>query len=91
VEFRNGSPQAYKYAKAHDWLDTYDFLEKKKRKYTYEIVYDIAKKYTTYVEFRKKEKNVFILASHRGWLDDYTWLKKLKRGQRIIPEGWTQD
>lgn len=51
-------------------------IPKIRRKYSYDKLYDIAKKYTTLKEFAQKEESPYATAVQRGWLKDYVWLER---------------
>lgn len=47
-----------------------------KKKYTYEVCYNEALKYTTQYEFRERSCYHYSAAYRNKWLDDYHWIKK---------------
>lgn len=51
-----------------------------KKKYTYEVCYNEALKYTTQYEFRERSCYHYSAAYRNKWLDDYHWIKKTNHG-----------
>lgn len=45
-------------------------------KYTEEVSYEIAKKYTTLADFSKENPSCYARANLMGWVDNYTWLER---------------
>lgn len=47
-------------------------------KWTYEKVYEIARKYEYLVDFTNQDQKAFKAAEHHNWLKDFTWLKRVR-------------
>ena len=47
-------------------------------KYTYNKLYEIAKKYDKLNDFRLQEPSAYATANYRGWIKDYTWIERDK-------------
>lgn len=45
-------------------------------KYTYDVCYEIAKRYNTLKDFYKNEQSCYNRTRQKGWLKEYKWLKK---------------
>ena len=60
---------------------------KKKRKWTYDTCYEIAKKYRTKVAFQKSNPGAYRYARINGLLDSFDWFEEIKK-----PNGyWTRE
>ena len=58
-----------------------------KIKWSYEMCYQEALKYTTKVDFRKKSNGAYCAAYRNKWIKDFTWFKELCKPQNY----WTYD
>lgn len=52
------------------------FNYKKPRRFTYELCFEVAKKFKTVTEFYKIEPNIFNKVKKTGWIKDYTWIEE---------------
>lgn len=81
-EFKSKNNSAYQSARKNGWIHNYDWFEdgriigiEKRRIYTYDVCFDIAKKYKTKVEFKNACSGAYHAARVNKWLENYTWFK----------------
>lgn len=82
-EFMKGSAGAYQVAVRNHWLDDYYWLVpqvRKARKWTREIVQELAKSYFSKMDFKRAYPGAYDAAYNRGWLSEIAeqnnWVKK---------------
>lgn len=86
AEFMKKYNKAYTRALYGNYLDELYWLypetngiRKKQTKWTYEMCYEIAKKYEYLTDFHKNARNTWNAAWKHGWLESFDWLKKTCR------------
>lgn len=82
-DFENKSRVAYCAACKNKWIDDYDWMpkvKKRKSKWTKELCFEIARRYTSKALFEKEEKGCYLSAMRAGWLKEMDWF------QKYIPE-----
>ena len=93
-EFKRKNSSAYHSARIHNWLNDYTWFEdgnllanENKRKYTYDVCFEIAKKHTTIADFKRDSKSAYDSARKYGWIKDYVWFTNGRNKDRK----WTYD
>lgn len=79
VEFRWGTPSAYKAAIDNGWIDEMTWLKRPQNynlKWTRENVFLESHKYMTRGAFKEGCSTAYQVARKKGWLDEMTWLNK---------------
>lgn len=86
VEFMKKYHKAYKRALYGNYLDELYWLysetngvRKKQTKWTYEMCYEIAKKYEYLKDFSANEPRALDAARNNSWIESFDWLKKTCR------------
>ena len=78
-EFKKEAPRAYEVARKNKWLKDYVWLEDTIRRvshrWTYDVCYELAKKFKTKSEFQKKYRVACQISREKGWSKDYVWLE----------------
>lgn len=67
-DLSNHNRRLYNYIKERNWLD--DIFPKYKRKYTFQIIVDVAHSCSDVKEFRTKYKSAYVAAIENNWLKD---------------------
>ncbi len=88
-EFKSKNSSAYTSARKNKWLETYDWFQdgrknsiEKRRKYSYEICFEMAKQYRTKAEFKFHQCGAYTSARVNKWLKDYTWFENGRNNDR---------
>lgn len=78
-ELKKEAPRVYELARKNKWLEDYVWLEDTIRRvshrWTYDVCYELAKKFKTKSEFQKKNRIACQVSRDKGWVDDFVWLK----------------
>ena len=78
-ELKKDAPRAYELARKNKWLEDYVWLEDTIRRvglrWTYDVCYELAKKFKTKSGFQKNYRIACQVSRDKGWMDDFTWLK----------------
>lgn len=86
VEFRHESASAYTIARRENWLDSYTWLIKKRKKWKYQECFELAQKYSRRTEYKNGCPSAYVASLENEWLDDYTWFQEKPRSKY-----WTQE
>ncbi|MBR4854924.1 MAG: hypothetical protein IKU88_09380 [Alistipes sp.] len=80
TEFKRKNGSAYQSARVHNWLKDYYWFDdgnvvagNNKRKYTYDVCFEIAKRCTTRADFKRDSKCAYDVSRKFGWIKDYVW------------------
>ena len=77
VDFRWGTPSAYRSAIDNGWIDEMEWLKRPQNynlKWTRENVFTESHKYNTRGSFKQGCSTAYQVARKNGWLDEMTWL-----------------
>ena len=93
-EFKSKNESAYQSARKNGWINTYSWFQdgkqigaEKRRKYNYEICFEIAKRYKTKTDFKQDYGGAYKVARVNDWLKDYNWFEN----GRLKDRKWTFD
>lgn len=86
VEFRHESASAYTIARRENWLNSYTWLIKKRKKWKYSECLELAKKYNRRSEYKNGCPSAYVASLENEWMDDYTWFQEKPRNKY-----WTQE
>lgn len=82
VDFRWGNPSAYRSAMDNGWIEEMTWLVRPANynlKWTREVVFEEAKKYTSRGGFKKGASTAYQVARENGWLDLMNWLSSIRK------------
>lgn len=74
-EFREGSPYWYNKSSEFGWLGDFDWLERKRRRFTRAYLEETARRYDSMDRFYKECFNEYRAALKTGQLIEFTWLE----------------